>query len=101
MAWSLTNEQQANFRDHFLVMDKNHDGAVSLAELRSVMVDRYGVPEAEVSALFKVLVEAHDSEIHYSDFLAVMVCSHVKLDNDLLHTAFQKFDTKRRGYVNA
>merc|ERR1712070_671390 len=101
MAWSLTNEQQATVRDHFLMIDSNHDGAVSLPELKAVMVDKYGVPEAEVATVFNMFAETHDREVHYSDFLAAMACDNIELDEDLLHTTFQKFDTKGVGYIDA
>jgi calcium-dependent protein kinase len=101
MAWSLTNKQQAAVRDHFLSMDRNHDGAVSLSELKSIMTDRCGVPEAEVAAVFRVFVESHDREIHYSDCLAATACDQIELDDDLLYTTFQKFDTRGAGYLNA
>merc|ERR1712196_626548 len=101
MAWSLTNDQQAMVRDHFLAIDTNHDGAVSLSELRSIMVEKYGVPEAEVVKVFRLFVESHDKEMHYSDFLAAMACEQIELDGDLLFTTFQKFDTRGVGYINA
>lgn len=101
MAWSLDVEQEAVVRDLFLAVDTNHDGAVSLSELKTVMVDKYGVPEIEVDAVFKVFVETHDREIHYSDFLAAMACDRIALDDDFLHATFQKFDTLGVGYITA
>jgi calcium-dependent protein kinase len=90
MAWTLTNEQQAAVRDQFLVVDSNHDGAVSLAELRAVMVDKYQVPEEEVTTIFSIFVAAHDQ-----------ACEHIELDEDLLHITFSKFDTKGVGSISA
>lgn len=101
MAWSLTNKQQVTVRDHFLAMDTNHNGAVSLSELRSIMVEKYGVSEAEVVKVFNLFIENHDEEMHYSDFLAAMACDHIDLDDDVLLAAFQKFDTRGIGYINA
>jgi calcium-dependent protein kinase len=101
MAWSLSNEQQNVVREYFLAMDKNHDGAISLMELRKVMVDENGVPEEEVAAIFKTFAECHDKEIHYSDFLAAFSVQHIKPDDDLLHITFQKFDTRGVGYITA
>jgi len=101
MAWALDNNQQAMVRDHFIALDTNHDGGVDLSELRAVMVDRFGVPEAEVASIFTLLIEAHDREIHYSDFLAAMACEHIELDDDLLQSTFSKFDTQGVGYIAA
>ena len=58
------------------------------------MVEKYGVPDAEVAKIFKIFVESHDREMHYSDFLAAMACDQIELDGDLLFTTFQKFDTR-------
>lgn len=99
MAWSLSNEQCAQVRDHFLHLDKDHDGAISLSELMSFMVDRHHVPEAEVKSIFELFVKNHDQEIHYSDFLAAVVANRIELDHDLLYTTFQKFDVKSSGYI--
>jgi len=101
MAWTLTNEQQAMVRDHFLAIDSNHDGAVSLVELKDVMVDKHDVPEEEVNAIFTIFTAAHDREIHYSDFLAAMACETIELDDDLLHSTFSRFDTKGVGHITA
>merc|ERR1712178_415273 len=40
-------------------------------------------------------------EMHYSDFLAAMACDRIALDDDLLFTTFQKFDTRGAGYIHA
>jgi calcium-dependent protein kinase len=101
MAWTLTNEQQAMVRDHFIAIDSNHDGAISFLELRSIMVDKHGVPEEEVRAIFSVFTAAHDREIHYSDILAAMTCENIEPDDDLLHAAFSRFDTKGVGHIVA
>jgi calcium-dependent protein kinase len=101
MAWALTNEQQAMVRDHFLATDTTHDGAVSLLELREVMVNRHGVPEEEVLAIFTVFTASHDREIHYSDFLAAMACENIEPDDDLLQATFSRFDTKGVGHIGA
>jgi Ca2+-binding EF-hand superfamily protein len=101
MAWQLSNDQQAKVRDYFLAMDGNFHGAISLSELRSILVEKHGVSEEEVGAVFTILIETHDPEIHYSDFLAVMACDSMELDDDLLRSTFQKFDTKGVGYISA
>jgi Ca2+-binding EF-hand superfamily protein len=101
VAWSLTNEQQAAVRDHFLSMDENHDGVVSLAELTKVMAEEDRVPGEEVALIFRTLVTAHEGDIHYSDFLAAMACSSMAVDEDVLGAAFSKFDVKKAGYIDA
>lgn len=101
MTWQLTNDQEAKFRDHFLAMDSNHDGAISWFELRSVLVDMYKVSEEEFGTVFNVFLEHHDGQILYSDFLAAMACYSVDPDDDMLRATFQKFDTRGTGYIHA
>jgi len=101
MAWTLTDEQQAMVRDHFLAIDTNHDGAVSSLELKDVMVKSHGVAEDEVDAIFTVLTAAHDREVHYSDFLAAVACESIVPDDDLLRATFSRFDTKGSGLIVA
>merc|ERR1719506_2250287 len=38
-------------------------------------------------------------ELHFSDFLAAMINSHVELHEELVHEAFRKFDTDDSGYI--
>ncbi|CAK9080319.1 Hypothetical protein (Fragment), partial [Durusdinium trenchii] len=38
-------------------------------------------------------------EIHYSDFLAAMMSTRIALHDDLLRSAFQRFDVDNEGYV--
>eukprot|EP00427_Karlodinium_veneficum_P051594 CAMPEP_0169358642 /NCGR_PEP_ID=MMETSP1017-20121227/28800_1 /TAXON_ID=342587 /ORGANISM="Karlodinium micrum, Strain CCMP2283" /LENGTH=534 /DNA_ID=CAMNT_0009455741 /DNA_START=9 /DNA_END=1614 /DNA_ORIENTATION=+ len=101
MAWSLSNVQQASVRKYFLAMDKNHDGAISLAELQALMIHENGTTSDEIASIFKMFSECHDKEIHYSDVLAAMSLQHIDPDDDLLRTTFRKFDTRGIGYITA
>lgn len=99
MAWSLTNKHHAQVRDHFLALDKNHDGAISLDELREAMGKNGCESEGEVCQVFDMLRSGHEVEIHYSDFLAAMVCSHLELDEGILQVTFKKFDSHGSGFI--
>jgi serine/threonine protein kinase len=99
MAWLLTNEQQAQVRDYFLALDKNHDGAISFTELRDVMVTKFNIQEEEVQQVFALLDRTHHQEIHYSEFLAAMMASRIELTEDLLHMTFHHFDTRNSGHL--
>eukprot|EP00747_Dinoflagellata_sp_TGD_P072878 gnl/TRDRNA2_/TRDRNA2_157665_c2_seq1.p1 gnl/TRDRNA2_/TRDRNA2_157665_c2~~gnl/TRDRNA2_/TRDRNA2_157665_c2_seq1.p1 ORF type:complete len:473 (-),score=88.57 gnl/TRDRNA2_/TRDRNA2_157665_c2_seq1:51-1469(-) len=99
MAWSLSNEERAKVREHFLAMDINREGTITLAELRRVMVDKYQITDDETLRIFKALDSNNDEEIHYSDFLAAMVSTRIALHDDLLRAAFRKFDTDSSGYI--
>lgn len=99
MAWSLSNEERAKVRQYFVSMDQNHHGTITLQELKKVLQDKFHVPEEETKAVFDALDSNHDEEIHYSDFLAAMVSTRIALHDDLLRSAFKKFDTDNSGYI--
>jgi len=101
MSWCLSNEQQALVRDAFLAMDADHNGYISSSELRKVMVDGFDVPEREALDAFRALKTSDSQGIHYSEFLAAMMCSKISVDDELLHTAFKKFDTACSGFITA
>lgn len=99
-AWSLTNDDRAKVREYFLEMDTTHGGTITLAELRNVLVDKFHIPDEETKTIFAALDSNHDEEIHYSDFLAAMVSTRIALHDDLLRSAFNKFDTDSSGFIS-
>jgi len=99
MAWSLTNEERAQVRDDFIRMDENHCGTITMQELKKVLEDKFKVTDEETKQIFAALDTNQDEEIHYSDFLAAMVSTRIALHDDLLRTAFKKFDTDNSDYI--
>jgi len=98
MAWSLTNHQQSLVRDHFLALDTDHNGTISMEELQSAMIGKFEMPMEETREVFDVLGGA---EIQYSEFLAAMISSCIPIDDDLLHATFAKFDIDASGYITS
>lgn len=97
MAWSLSNEQRAKVREHFLSLDLSSQGTITLSELRHAM-DTLGIyDESEVQNVFEALDSNQDHEIHYNDFLAAMVSTKIDLDDKLMEDTFRKFDRRRHG----
>jgi Ca2+-binding EF-hand superfamily protein len=97
MAWSLTNEQHAVFRDSFFALDVDQDGVISIPELTGVMTGTLSMPMEEVT---EIVASLGGAEIKYSEFLAAMtLSSHMSLDDDLLQSTFTKFDTGGSGYI--
>lgn len=104
MAWSLSSKHHAQVRDHFLKLDKNHDGAISFDELWEAM-SKTSKSEAEVWHIFDSLTymskTCGESEIRYSDFLAAMACTHFEPEEDLIRATFKKFDRRGAGFITA
>jgi len=99
MAWSLSNEERAKVREYFISMDESKQGTITLAELKQVLEHKFHIPDNETRAIFAAMDSNHDEEIHYSDFLAAMVSTRIALHDDLLRSAFSKFDTDSSGYI--
>jgi len=100
MAWSLSNDERAKVRQYFIEMDKTQQGTITLAELRSIMVEKFHISDEETKAIFEALDSNHDDEIHYSDFLAAMSSSRIQLHDDLIKNAFHRFDVDNTGFIS-
>mmetsp|Transcript_49665 Transcript_49665/g.144028 ORF Transcript_49665/g.144028 Transcript_49665/m.144028 type:complete len:546 (+) Transcript_49665:115-1752(+) len=99
MAWSLSYEDRLSVRDAFLELDATRQGTIKLWELKKVLEDKFGMPDEEVMGIFKALDSSHDSEVHYSEFLAAMASSRIALRDDLLLATFKRFDTHGSGCI--
>jgi len=99
MAWSLTAEDRAQVRNAFLELDTNRSGTITLGEFKKVMQDRFHVEDAAIMQAFQALDVTHTEEIHYSDFLAAMVASRIKVHDEVLAQTFRRFDTDNSGNI--
>jgi calcium-dependent protein kinase len=100
MAWSLSNEERAQVRDAFIEMDTDRSGAITLGEFKKVLHDHFHVEETEAEAAFHALDQNHDDEIHYSEFLAAMVSTRIRVHDDLMKQAFRRFDADASGFID-
>jgi calcium-dependent protein kinase len=101
MAWSLTNDERAQVRDAFLALDKDRSGAISLQEFKQVLEQQFHITDEKAIQAFAALDVNHHDEIHYTDFLAAMVSSRIKLHDDLLKATFHRFDDDNCGFITA
>jgi len=99
MAWSLTNEERAEVREAFIEIDKDRSGAISIVEFKQVLEERFHIDHEVAQNAFNALDQNHQDEIHYSEFLAAMVSSRIKMHDDLLKETFKRFDTSNTGYI--
>jgi calcium-dependent protein kinase len=100
MAWSLSNEERKQVRDAFIEMDTDHSGAISLVEFKRVLHDHFHVDESEAESAFHALDMNHTEEIHYSEFLAAMVATRIRVHEPLLQQAFRRFDVDKSGFID-
>lgn len=99
MAWSLTAEDRAGVREAFLELDKDHKGTISMQDFKKVLETRYHMQDEQVKAAFGALHPDHNEEVHYSDFLAAMASSRIRLHDSLLMQTFRRFDVDNTGFI--
>jgi calcium-dependent protein kinase len=101
MAWSLSQEEHAKFRDYFLALDIDHDGAICWEELRRVM-DKRRIKTSKVDEVFRSFSSSsNNDEINYSEFAAALMSNQVvEIQDDHLRATFRKFDKSNSGYIS-
>ncbi|CAE7414961.1 CPK3 [Symbiodinium microadriaticum] len=99
MAWSLTHEERKSVVDAFLELDTSRRGTIRLHEMRDVL-SHFDITDQEVAGIFHALDSSHCDEVHYSEFLAAMVSSRIAMHDQLLRSAFARFDVDGRGFIS-
>jgi len=103
MAWTLPLEERRRLRDTFLEMDTTHTGTIELSKLNQLLKEKYRMSKFDRAAVCKavaVLDVDNDGEVHYSDFLAVMMAPRLKQRGfHAVEEAFRRFDKEGLGYL--
>jgi Ca2+-binding EF-hand superfamily protein len=100
MAWNLPATEHAKYSDCFLALDSDHNGFISYGELNKFMVNKCQVEKSQFDQIFESLGSNQDEEIHYSDFVAAMICEHMgEINSSLLQTTFRQFDRFQSGFI--
>jgi calcium-dependent protein kinase len=102
LALSLSSQEQAKVRDHFLAFDGNQQGTITVEELNDVMVHHLHVSdEIHMLQAFRRLDYNNDQEIHYSDFLAAMLGTSIDITESMVESGFRRLDKDGSGYITA
>jgi len=103
MAWILPTDQRRLLRGTFLKMDIAHVGVLRFSQLDHLLEENYDMSKLDREAICKameVLDIDQDGELHYSDFLAVMMAPRLKHRAcDVVKEAFRRFDVEGLGYL--
>eukprot|EP00928_Gymnodinium_smaydae_P004459 TRINITY_DN11515_c0_g1_i2.p1 TRINITY_DN11515_c0_g1~~TRINITY_DN11515_c0_g1_i2.p1 ORF type:complete len:638 (+),score=153.40 TRINITY_DN11515_c0_g1_i2:108-2021(+) len=100
VAWSVSDEELKGCRESFLAIDHDHDGVITLGDLRRVL-ERFGVDEEGARHIFEALDVHRNGVVHYSEFLAAMAPRSCGLRAELMACAFRKMDTDNTGVITA
>merc|ERR1712046_283075 len=79
----------------------DHTGTIELHELKTVLVDKFQIEDAEVAGIFEAIDSSHDEKIEYSEFLAAMCAKRIAMHDSLLKQTFDRFDTGNTGFITA
>jgi len=99
MAMSLTSQEQAEVRKVFLSMDRDKKGSIALSDFRTLLGEHFSVQDSEVTGIFEALNMNKTEEIHYSEFLAAMVFTRIGVHDEMVRSAFRRFDVSNTGYI--
>jgi len=99
-AWSLSNEERAKVRSHFLAMDTSGQGVITFVDFRRAMADA-GYKGHQLQELFDALASSKSLGLQYSEFLAAMVSTKIDLSDDLLRSTFRRFDVEGCGHLTS
>nr|XP_034984512.1 calmodulin-like protein 3 [Zootoca vivipara] len=103
MAEHLSEEQIAEFKEAFLIFDKDGDGAITTKELGTVMRSLGQNPtEAELKEMIDKLDADGNGTVDFPEFLSLMARKIQNSDGEEeIRNAFRVFDKDGNGYVSA
>ncbi|XP_053112231.1 calmodulin-like protein 3 [Hemicordylus capensis] len=103
MAHQLSEEQIAEFKEAFLLFDKDGDGAITTKELGTVMRSLGQNPtEAELREMISELDADGSGTVDFPEFLTLMARKIKNSDGEEeIREAFRVFDKDGNGYVSA
>jgi len=97
IAWSLSTGELAELCGQFWSVDKDRCGTISLLELKEALV---GIGSAEAEEMFAILDADRSDEVDYSEFMAALLPSTVRVQESALRRAFGRFDADGDGQID-
>ncbi|GBM41432.1 Calmodulin [Araneus ventricosus] len=100
--YGLTEEQVAEFKEAFLLFDKDADGMITAAELGVVMRSLGQRPsEHELKKMVTMVDKDGNGTIEFDEFLSMMSKKLQESDSETeLHEAFRVFDKNGDGFIS-
>lgn len=93
----LNDQQIRELWSDFVRLDTNHDGVLSMRELRVAIAGSRA--SADLQRLFDELDTDGDGELQYTEFLAAAVGAKRYLQHEVAWVAFQQFDRDGDGQI--
>jgi calcium-dependent protein kinase len=101
VAHHLNSPELAGMKSMFLNFDTDHTGTITRDNFRRALTkdSTLALSEQELWKIFDSLDVAHDGEIHYSEFIAAMLHSRLKISDEVARETFELFDVSRTGLI--
>lgn len=103
MAWSLPLEERRLLRGAFLKMDTTYTGVLRFPQLDRLLKHNFHMRRGDRAAVCEALAVLdvdQDGELHYSDFLAVMMAPRLQQGGgNVVEEAFRHLDIEGLGYI--
>uniref|UniRef100_A0A6N2LEX7 EF-hand domain-containing protein n=2 Tax=Salix TaxID=40685 RepID=A0A6N2LEX7_SALVM len=101
MADSLSEEQIAEFREAFFMIDRDADGFITMEELATTVQSLDGRPTKEVQEMIRDVDLEGNGTMDFEEFLIVMGRKQKENVAEELQEAFKVFDRNQDGYISA
>ncbi|CEM05156.1 unnamed protein product [Vitrella brassicaformis CCMP3155] len=101
MAYALTSDEIDEVRNLFFAFDKGKTGTITLEDFKSVCLEHLKISDEEIEQIFDALDDTGDNEIEYTEFIAAMLYTRVKLHEGAVKRLFRKFDLDGSGTISA
>lgn len=97
----LTEENVEEYKEAFMLFDKDEDGVISFTELGVIMKSLGQRPtENELEALVSAVIHKDRDQIEFNEFLRLMAKNMAEIDTERnLKEAFRVFDKDDDGYL--
>jgi len=97
IAHKTTTKEVKKLRDIFHAIDRDHDGTISMQELKQALRKNYS--EKVIDELFQNVDVNESGSIDYTEFLAATLEAHGSVEEERIREAFQVFDRTNTGDI--
>jgi calcium-dependent protein kinase len=96
----LNISQIRHMKDTFMALDREKNGFLAFQELeQGLLTAGYQMAAHEIEEILQNADFKRDGRINYSEFLAATLESRALLDENVIWTAFNKFDVDNTGFI--
>lgn len=100
IATQMSEERIDQLRSMFMTMDRNGDGTLTVAEIKDALDQAHVEMPSNIEQLLYEADTDGSGVIDYTEFLAATLDKKVYVQEDIVWTAFKKFDLDNNGSID-